>query len=89
MTTVIASPRRLPLFGIGSAIAAIRGIAHRYRAARQQRAASAQLANLTDRLRQDIGLADSSPIPADLLERFYRSRQTPPREHESRFKLWT
>lgn len=88
MTTVIVPPRRLPRFTIASLVDSVRGIGQRFRAARKQRAASARLANLTDRLRQDIGLADSSPSAAELIERFHRSRKPLPRAHESRFKLW-
>jgi hypothetical protein len=89
MTTVTVSPRRLPLLRIAAAIDALRGIARRLRSSRKRRAASAQLANLTDRLRQDIGLDDSSPSAAELIKRFHLSCQPPPREHASRFKLWT
>ena len=89
MTTAIASRRRLPLAGIGPFITAVlRIISHRIRAARRRRATAARLENLTERLRQDIGLADSSPSAAELIERFHLSRRPLPREHESRFKLW-
>ena len=89
MTTATTSPRRLPISAIGPFIAAaLRTLSHRLRTARQRRTAGAQLEKLPDRLRQDIGLADSSPSAAELQKRFQFSRQTLPREHESRFKLW-
>jgi hypothetical protein len=89
MSTAIASRRRLPLAGIGPfIIAAARAISKRIRAARRRREAAAQLENLPDRLRQDIGLADSSPSAAELIKRFHLARRPLPREHENRFKLW-
>lgn len=89
MSRLIVSTRRWPLFGIGSRIAiALGGIAHRLHVKHEQYATAAQLENLTDRLRQDIGLADSSPTAAELIKRFHLSQRPLPREHEKRFKLW-
>jgi len=90
MTTAIETRRRPGPFDIlGPVARGFREIARRLQTARRRKAARGQLANLTDRLRQDIGLADSSPSAQELLERFYRSQWPLPREHESRLKLWT
>jgi len=69
--------------------AMITTILARSKTRRRQRVGRELLAQLGDRLRQDIGLDDSSPTPAELLERFYRLRQAPPREHELRFRPWS
>jgi uncharacterized protein YjiS (DUF1127 family) len=90
MTTATVSPRHLPLFTIGSTIAAaMRTVAEQLRAARRQRSAAAQLEILSDRLRQDIGLTDSSPTAGELIKRFHRAHRPLPREHEQRIKLWS
>jgi len=89
MTTAIASPWRLPPAGLGPLIAAaLRAIPRGLQAARRRRAAAALLENLPDRLRQDIGLVDSSPSASELIKRFHLSRQPLSREHENRHKLW-
>ena len=61
----------------------------RERRRRRHIGAGNQLDLLSDRLRQDIGLSDSSPSPAELLQRFHRMHAACPREHEFRLKAWT
>jgi uncharacterized protein YjiS (DUF1127 family) len=63
---------------------------HRDRSRQRHRRYSAanHLDSLSDRLRQDIGLSDSSPTPAELLERFHRMHAAYPREHAIRLRPW-
>lgn len=83
--------RQLPLDALGRLVRAIgmqlRQDRVQYR--RRRSAAGNHLDSLSDRLRQDIGLSDSSPSPAELLERFNRMHAAYPREHAIRLRPWS
>lgn len=64
-------------------------VMRRQPAARRRYRDQGRLEQLDARLRHDIGLSDSCPTPAELLQRFHRLHQPCPREHELRLKPWS
>jgi hypothetical protein len=96
MTTAIYSPSGFSLRAPRSLLINVLRAAWRWLhavkrqpTARHRRSGRAHLEQLDERLRHDIGLSDSRPTPAEMLQRLQQSHELLAREHEIRLKPWS